>query len=147
MTGQLLAIWLKSMRRGPMLPRQHAELKAGRGIVDNTDQGGRRQVTILSSERWDHVTGELGAELEPSKRRANFLVSSIELEDTRGRTLRIGGCRLRVLGETRPCERMDEALPGLQEAMRRDWAGGVFAEVLDDGEVRVGDEVAWEVEE
>ena len=126
-TGRLCAIWLKSMRRGPMLPRDKAELRAGRGIVDNTDQGGRRQVTILSAERWKDVTGGLGAELDPSKRRANFLVSAIEFEGTRGQILRIGSCRVRVLGETRPCERMDEALPGLQEAMRRDWAGGVFA--------------------
>ena len=128
-----------------MLPRDRAEVRSGRGIVDNTDQGGRRQVTILSSERWCEVTGELGADLDPMARRANFLVSGMDLAGTRGKTLWIGACRFLVHGETKPCERMDEALPGLQAAMRRDWAGGVFAEVLDDGEVRVGDEVAWEV--
>jgi MOSC domain-containing protein YiiM len=39
---------------------------------------------------------------------------------------------------------MDEALPGLREAMARNWGGGVFAEVLDDGEIAVGDQVEWE---
>jgi MOSC domain-containing protein YiiM len=39
---------------------------------------------------------------------------------------------------------MDEALPGLRTALESDWAGGVFAEVLDDGVIAVGDEVAWE---
>jgi MOSC domain-containing protein YiiM len=38
---------------------------------------------------------------------------------------------------------MDEALPGLRNAMRNNWGGGVFAQVLDDGEITVGDEVAW----
>jgi MOSC domain-containing protein YiiM len=39
---------------------------------------------------------------------------------------------------------MDEALPGLRQAMRIDWGGGVFAEVLDDGEIAVGDPVEWD---
>jgi MOSC domain-containing protein YiiM len=47
-------------------------------------------------------------------------------------------------GETTPCERMEEALPGLRAALRPDWGGGVFAQVLRGGAIRVGDRVAWE---
>jgi MOSC domain-containing protein YiiM len=28
--------------------------------------------------------------------------------------------------------------------MRRDWAGGVFAQVLTGGRVRIGDRIEWE---
>jgi hypothetical protein len=38
---------------------------------------------------------------------------------------------------------MEEACPGLQQAMYAEWAGGAFGEVLDDGAIAVGDMVRW----
>ena len=121
-----------------------AELVAGRGIRGNADQGRRRQVTVIERDAWDAAMAQLGDAVAPSARRANLLVSGVDLEGTRGRTLRVGGCRLEIGGETRPCYRMDEALEGLQDALRSGWRGGVFCVVLDDGVIRVGDPVTLE---
>ena len=137
-------IWIKRARRGPMDARAGAILVKDRGLEGNTDQGGTRQVTLLGSERWQRAVDEVGAEVDPVVRRANLLVSGLELAETRGRTLRIGSCRLLVQGETRPCERMNEAHPGLLAALDADWGGGAYAEVLEGGEIAVGDVVAWE---
>lgn len=137
--GRIEAIYLKRVRRGPMDAVAQAELAADRGIVGNANQGGRRQVTVLAQEAWDAVMAELSGSLPPSARRANLVVSGLELEGTRGQWLRVGGARLAILGETRPCERMDEALPGLKAALSGNWRGGVFAAVLEGGVVRVGD--------
>ncbi|HEV7366693.1 MAG TPA: MOSC domain-containing protein [Gemmatimonadales bacterium] len=144
MAGRLDAIWIKRAHRGPMDPVSTARLVAGRGLIGNADQGRRRQVTVIESKAWERLMRELDSAISPAARRANLLVSGVRLAESRGWVLRVGTCRLRVGGETRPCERMDEALPGLRSAMAVGWGGGVFAEVLDDGEIAVGDEVAWE---
>lgn len=144
MAGRLEAIWIKRSHRGPMDPVSTGRLVAGRGLVGNADQGRRRQVTLIEQEVWERLMQQLGASISPAARRANLMVSGTDLADTRDRVLRVGPCRLRVRGETRPCERMDEALPGLRLAMGRHWGGGAFAEVLDDGEIVVGDEVEWD---
>ena len=144
MSGRLDAIWLKRMRRGPMDPVDVARLVAGQGLVGNANQGGKRQVTLIEREVWDALMRETGSGAPPSTRRANLMVSGFPLARARGRVLRVGEVRLRVYGETKPCERMEESVPGLRSAMFADWRGGAFAAVLDDGAIRVGDEIRWE---
>jgi len=142
--GTLQAIWIKRVSRGPMDAVSTAVLKAGRGLVDNANQGGRRQVTIMEEEVWSELMRQFNANLDPSTRRANLMVRGIRLAEQRGRVLRIGDGRIRIYGETKPCAHMDQALPGLQDAMHPNWRGGAFGEVLNDAAIAVGDAVWWE---
>ena len=141
--GKLEAIYTKRVRGGQMDSVASVALKAGSGIVGAPDQGGKRQVTLLDKAAWEQLMAEVGADLPASSRRANLLVSGIDLKETRERVLRVGACRLKIWGETRPCEQMDAAVPGLTAAMRRDWRGGAFAEILDAGQISVGDPAHW----
>lgn len=141
--GKLEAIWLKRMRRGPMDPVERAMLKANQGLVGNANQGGKRQVTLIERESWERLMAEMGADLDPSARRANLLLSGIRLAHSHNRVLRIGNCQIQIWGETRPCEMLDDAWPGLKEAMLDNWAGGAFGVILNDGEIVVGDAVEW----
>jgi MOSC domain-containing protein YiiM len=143
MRGRLEAIWIKRAHGGPMDPARRATLRAGRGIVGNADQGGRRQITLIDRHTWDLITEQLQDYVDPAVRRANLLISGVSLAGSRGRVLRIGRCRLRINGETRPCHLMDEGHPGLRGALAAPWGGGAFAEVLDEGEIEVGAEVEW----
>lgn len=142
--GTLEQIWIKRVKRGPMDPVGEATLDEGQGLRGNANRGGKRQVTMLEREVWASHMEATGGDLNPARRRANLLVSGCPLKDTRGRILRIGECRIRIWGETKPCEQMEEALPGLQAVMGPDWGGGAFGEVLSGGTIRVGDAVSLE---
>jgi MOSC domain-containing protein YiiM len=147
MPGRIERLWLKRAHRGPMDAVAEATAVEGKGLADNVDRSRRRQVTLLEREAWDAATRDAGAPpaAEPSRRRANILVAGIPLANTRGRVLRLGtDVRLAVGGEVTPCERMDEVHPGLRAALRPDWRGGVFAQVLTGGVIRVGDPIEWE---
>ncbi len=144
--NQLIQIWIKRAHRGPMDPAERAQVVAGKGIVGNANQGGKRQVTIVSKKHWGEVTAPLGEVPDPRLRRANLLVSDIDFSDARGKILKIGNVRIRIYGETRPCEQMEAAVSGLKNAMSVPWGGGAFGEILDDGEIKVGDAVELELE-
>ncbi len=144
MQGRLERIWIKRAKGGPMDEVARATLVAHRGLRGNANLGGKRQVTVLSLEAWTAITAGVAGPIDPIERRANLLVSGLDLRGCRGQVLRIGTCRLLVHGETKPCERMDAVAPGLQQGLREPWAGGVFAEALDDGDIASGDAVALE---
>jgi MOSC domain-containing protein YiiM len=141
--GEIVAIWLKRAHRGVMDPVVSAQLVAGKGLIGNADQGGKRQVTIISEHAWAEAQAELGATVPPTARRANLMIRGLDLEKTRGRVLKIGACRLRVYSETRPCELMDRMHPGLMTALDPNWRAGISCEVLDNGEIKIGDAVEW----
>ncbi len=124
--------------------REFAELVAHWGLEGNSNQGGKRQVTLVDRDAWEEMTSEMGVEVDPSQRRGNLLLSGISLRKTEGQILRIGDTRLRIAGETRPCKRMEAACKGLREAMKPNWRGGVYGEVLAGGRIWVGDRVCWE---
>ncbi len=145
--GRLEAIWVKRARGGKMDAAQQVTLAAKKGIVGNANWGGWRQVTIMEKEIWDSVTSSLGVTLDPSTRRANLMVSGIELAHSRDKVVSIGGVRIKMVNETAPCNLMEESCSGLKDALKPNWRGGAFGYVIDDGEITVGDDVCWVEEE
>ncbi|MGK7893213.1 MAG: MOSC domain-containing protein, partial [Xenococcus sp. (in: cyanobacteria)] len=121
-----------------------AEMIAGKGLVGNANQGGRRQVSIIDAAVWERIMDELGATIDPSARRANIMVRGLELANTRKRILLLDECRVKIFTETKPCERMDEVLPGLKAALYKNWAGGASGQVITGGTVRIGAVARWE---
>lgn len=127
-----------------MDPVERARTIAGRGLEDNADQGGARQVTLLERGAWEAVAAALGEPgLDPRLRRANLMVTGVDLAESRGQVLALGAVRVRIRGAVTPCREIEEARAGLARALAVDWRGGVYGEVLNDGEIALGDAVEW----
>lgn len=140
--AKLLGIAVKQQRKGPLSTHDEAQITVHHGVVgDWRGKPGKRQVTLMSLADWQAACGELGVELPWQTRRANLLVDELPLYQSSGARITIGDVVLEVTGETDPCERMEQAQPGLFDALARRWRGGVTCRVLANGIVRLGMEV------
>ena len=142
--GELLGIARRAEEGAPIETVTTVAITQDDGIAGDYHGGvpRKRQVTVLSAEVWSRVCDELGADLPWTTRRANLLVSGVELPAKAGGHITIGALRLEICLETAPCELMDEAHQGLRAALTPGWRGGVCCRVLNDAEIAVGDSVS-----
>lgn len=141
MTGQVLELHLYPVVRGPATTVTEAQAMPGVGLQGDQRRSEKRQVTVLSLESWQRALDEVGDELPACARRANVVVSGVDLPASVGRRLRIGEVELLIHGETKPCDQMDAARHGLREALIPELRGGVHGSIEVGGTVRVGDAV------
>ena len=149
-TGRLIGMARRDTKRAPMETLERGSIGVDFGLegdfrgLRRPGKEARRQVTVLAREGWEAACADLGRDLPWTTRRANLLVEGIALPRRAGEILAIGDVRLEVSVEVEPCERMEEAAPGLQAAMRSDWRGGVGCRVLQGGDIALGDEIRIE---
>ena len=104
-----------------------------------------RQITILSEIAWKKACDSIGVDLPWTVRRANLLLDGVEFDQTfPGKSVRIGEVELLVTGETLPCSYMDAQQPGLTAALEPDWRGGICCNVINPGEIEIGDLVEFD---
>ncbi|MEM1070738.1 MAG: MOSC domain-containing protein [Planctomycetota bacterium] len=119
-----------------------AEVTKSDGVSQDFRGGpGERQVTVLAAEDWQAACDQVGKELPWTHRRANLFIEGVPLCETTGMVICIGDVQLEVTGETDPCGRMDQAEPGLREALTPHWRGGVCCRVLQSGTIHAGQSV------
>lgn len=136
---RLDAIFLRPGARVPVQRVERAVAVADTGLEGDHAVGGRRQLTLLSAERWADACAAFGRDVDPGVRRANLLVSGLDVGALIGSTLRIGEVLVELTGETRPCELMDDdGRVGLCAALRPDRRGGAYGVLRRGGVLEVG---------
>ncbi len=142
--GKVEWISIRPLRREPPQSVEQVEANAEEGLVGDHFRGQhskKRQVTLIQSEHLQAVAGMLHKEaIDPALTRRNIVVSGINLLALKGQHFQIGQVKLLGTGLCHPCSRMEENFgPGGYNAMRGH--GGITAQVVKDGTIRVGDDV------
>ncbi len=139
--GRLEWIGLRPVRRATMVKVEQATLTED-GLVGDHGRPGKRAVTLIQQEHLTVIGSFLGVPpVDPSLLRRNLVVSGLNLLTLKGRTVRIGDATMFITGPCAPCSRMEEAFGrGGYSAVRGH--GGVTANVLAPGIIRLGDAVS-----
>ena len=146
MSGAVEAIFLAAGRGEPRAPVEQVSAVAGAGLAGDRyfgKPGGRYasvcQVTLIEAEAVEAVRAT-GRAFAPGDSRRNLVTRGVELNALVGRTFRIGGAVLRGVEPCDPCVRLERlTYRGVMRDL--DGRGGLRAEVVDGGDIRVGDEV------
>ena len=127
-----------------MVEPDAVQLTAKSGIIGDRYQGrsGTRQVTLIQFEHLAVVASVMGLEnLPPALLRRNIAVSGINLLALKNQRFSIGAAQLEWTGLCHPCTKMETILgPGGYNALRGH--GGITARVVEEGVIRIGDQVA-----
>ncbi len=153
--GRLVAIFVAPTAGAPMEAHDRIGVAAGAGldgdryaIGTGTYSGtgrGPRDVTLIERESVDAVrrADDGGVDVREDETRRNLVTEGVALNHLVGRTFRVGAVRMRGVRLAEPCVYLEQltGLIGVRAALVH--RGGLRAEVLDDGELRVGDEVSY----
>ena len=150
--GRLVAIYVTPAATAPMAARDRIDAIAGTGLRGDryaTGTGtysgsgrGPRDVTLIEREAIDAARTEDGrVDVREDQTRRNLVTEGVALNHLVGRTFRVGAVRMRGVRLAEPCVYLEQlsGLVGVRAAFVH--RGGLRAEVLDDGELRVGDAI------
>lgn len=145
--GRVAWIGLRPARRAAIAPVEAVEVTRDGLVGDHWTRGGPRAVTLIQWEHLSVIGAFLGRDMpEPELLRRNIAVSGVNLMGLRRRCFRIGDVVLRGTGICAPCSRMEQNLgPGGYSAVRHH--GGIGAEVITPGRIRIGDFVRLSVDQ
>lgn len=149
-TGRLVGIYTTAEPGKPMIP--NPELRAIEGVGLEGDRyttetgtysdrpGPHRQVTLVEREVIAAVNGEAGIELGEHETRRNLVTEGVPLPHLVGQTFRIGAVVFRGIKSCPPCAFLEELTrPGVRAALQN--RGGLRAEIVSGGLLRIGDEI------
>jgi MOSC domain-containing protein YiiM len=148
--GSVVSIHVAPEAGAPMVVVPEARAQAGRGLEGDryaTARGhyspkpssGGREITLIETEAVEAL-GELDVKLSAAETRRNVATRGVPLNHLVGRVFRVGEVRLRGTRLCEPCRYLDGLTrEGVMAALVH--RGGLRAQILDDGVIRVGDVV------
>ncbi len=149
--GTIVAIFIGSTRKQPLLAQEAAHAVPGKGLEGDRyfrwagtfskRHSPSQEVTLIESEAIAALERDYGVILGPGESRRNLVTRGVPLNHLTGREFLVGEVRLRGIKLCEPCSHLERlADKPLVKGLRH--RGGLRAQVLTEGTIRVGDRVA-----
>lgn len=147
--GRIVGIYVAPEAGKPMEERTDVRAIAGTGLEGDRyalgigtyskNKHGRRALTLIEREAVEAVRREYDVELHECETRRNLVTEGVPLNHLVGREFTVGGVRMLGAKLSEPCTYLEQLLdrPGVRKALVH--RGGLRAEILTDGLIRVGD--------
>lgn len=150
--GEVVGIYISEVKTGPMHSLLTATALKGRGLsgdryaakVGTFTPGSDRlrgyDLTLIETEALDRLTLSDGSQLAAAEARRNLVTRGIDLNALVGREFTIGSVRAFGQRLCEPCVHLQRVTrPGVIAGLVHQ--GGLRADILTDGEIRLGDKI------
>lgn len=149
-TGAVAGIYVAGAAAAPMTPVDQVRAVMGKGLegdryfaaagtYSGVPEPGR-EVTLVEIEAIEAVQRDFGVDLAPRDTRRNVVTRGVRLNDLVGREFKVGEALLRGTELCEPCAHMAQ-LAGKNVVRGLVHRGGLRADILADGVLRVGDPI------
>jgi MOSC domain-containing protein YiiM len=149
-SGRLVGIYTTGEAAKPLEPNTSIRAIEGVGLEGDryasavgtySDRPGpHRQATFVEREVIAAVNEEAGIELGEHESRRNLVTEGVPLHHLIGRTFRVGDVVFRGIKSCPPCAHVERLTrPGVRAALEN--RGGLRAEIVHGGVLRIGDEI------
>jgi MOSC domain-containing protein YiiM len=148
--GRVVSSHIARQAEGPMESLVEVRAIPGHGLEGDRysrgegsfskNPGGGREVTLIAQEMIEFLAREAGIRLEPGEARRNLVTQGVALNELVGKIFRVGSVQLKGVRLAEPCDHLQRlthqgVLKGLVHR------GGLRAELVDGGVLRVGDAI------
>lgn len=150
--GEVVGIYVAPSKAAPMQPVGKAKAIPGKGLegdryaagagtfTPKSDRLKGYDITLIEKEVLDRMTLPDGTRLAPEESRRNLVTTGIDLNALVGKEFRIGAVRAFAQRLCEPCVHLQRLTrPGVVVGLVH--KGGLRADVLSGGEIRVGDRI------
>jgi MOSC domain-containing protein YiiM len=147
--GILESIYIAATAQAPMQPVDRVQAIPGAGLEG--DRYALKQgtffrpepdfeLTLIEAEALEAVKRDYGVELAPGESRRNLVTRGVPLNHLVGKEFLVGEVKIRGIRLCEPCSHLERltARPVIKGLLHR---GGLRAQILSEGWIRVGDEV------
>jgi MOSC domain-containing protein YiiM len=150
-SGTVLYLFIGPVTAQPMQSVPEVRAHPGKGLegdryclggaVQPRKRGPEREATLIEVEALEAVKREADIDFDASESRRNIVTRGIALNHLVGREFRVGEVTLRGIRLCEPCEHLVKLTgKGVREALIH--RGGLRAQIVSAGTIRVGDPIA-----